>query len=125
MKRREWIFERSATDLAEAARSRVEYHGERLTWWELERERADDALKSKGVQVRSHAVTGGERHEAILDPTLAGRLGECETKIRYHRGKSDEYAQWIRALDSAAGRSLTLDHDDWIFFFGLRGDEDE
>lgn len=125
MKRREWTFERPARELAEAARQRVEYHGKRLHWWETEREKADAAIKDGGIQVRTHAVTGGERHEAVIDPTLTNRLGECEAKIRQHRAKSDEYAQWIKALDSAAERSLTLDHDDWIFFFGLHGDEDE
>jgi hypothetical protein len=125
MKRREWTFEKPASELVEAARERVNYHGERLDFWETEREKAESAINSAGFQVRSHAITGGERHEVVIDPTLAARLSECESKMAQHRARSDEYAQWYSALKTADARSFVLDHDDWLFFYGLRGDDDE
>lgn len=125
MSRREWTFQRPAPDLAAAAAKQQQYHHERLTWWEEEREKVNEAIGSAGVQLRRHPVTGGERHEIVIDPTLSGRLAECERKIEQHRLRSDEYARWYAMLKAAGEKTYELTHYDWQFFFGLKGDEDE
>ena len=124
MKRREWTVQKLVDELVAAADERCSYHTKRLDWWEGERDEANDRIRESGVQVREYAQTGGNRHEVVIDPTLAKRLSECERKITHHRALSDEYAQWWSMLKKATG-SFELDHDDWQFFFGLRGDEDE
>lgn len=118
-KRREWQFQATDQQLAEASHEKAVYHNDRARWWQEQRSIVNDQIQESGVQVRSHPVTGGERHEVVLDATLAARLSECDRKIQDHNHTAAEYRQWHDALTSGiAGTSRVLDHDDWLFFFG-------
>lgn len=125
MQRRDWKFQKTAVELAEAAQERCSYHMKRHSFWEEERDKAQAEINAAGVKVVSRPISGGERHDVVADPTLLDRLWECEKKMIDHSNRSNEYAQWYAALKTVDARTLELDHDDWLFFFGLRGDEDE
>jgi hypothetical protein len=125
MKRSEWEFQKPAPELAEKAKENATYHLQRCGFWENERETAEVALAAAGFTIREHAQTGGPRHEVVVDQPLVTRVAECERKIEQHTSKANEYAQWAPALAAAGDAVLTLDFADWMFFFGLRGDEDE
>lgn len=125
MKRNEWTWQKSATDLANAADSQAHYHGTRVAFWKDQRAQAEQDIHDKGLDVRHRPQTGGDRHEVIVDPELARRLGECDSKIQRHQLSVEEYGQWADALRDAGGRTLELDHADWTFFYGGTDDEDE
>jgi len=122
--RREWTFQKTGEELEAAAKKRAEYHLKRLAFWEEARDKAEQQIKDSGFEVRRHTVTGGERAEVTIDPGLVARLAECERKMEQHRERANEYAQWVAALKTVHG-TQALDFDDWLYFYGLRGDEDE
>ena len=117
-KRLDWTFTRTTADFARGAKARWEYHLRRKAWWEEERGKARQLIREAGVEVRAHPVTGGERHEVVLDPDLARRLAECDRKIAEHgEEKAEEFRRWFRLLDVEQG-TVPFDFTDWQFFFG-------
>ena len=117
-KRDEWLLRVKRDELAEGVESKIEHHSGRLDFWRNEEQQAHDAVRDSGVQVHSYRQSAGERHDVVIDPTLATRLTECQQKIEQHRYQLDEYTEWHSALERAdEERMLELDFEDWLFFF--------
>ena len=128
MKRNEWKFTYTANDLAEAAKAKQLHHQERLTWWETKQEEVIDEVKSKGLEVTeslamgyatSNAFTGGMRGAQLtVKSDYQQKLNECHQKIRGHGERIKEYDGWVQMLSANQKESVSLDIEDWLFFFG-------
>lgn len=119
--RRDWTFIYTVEEVANAAEAKAKYHAEREAFWEREKEEVVAAIRESGLEVRGHKVTGGERAEVVLDPTLAKRLDECQNKLTGHQSSGEEYRGWHSVLRVAVEREedrLELDHED-VRYFGL------
>ena len=116
MLRDDWRFIYPASTVGEAAGRLAEYHRERLWSWEEAKAQAEERISDKGVEVRHHEVTGGQRAEVVIDPSLAARLQECEGKISTHKRAAQVYAEWSAVMERAADGPMTLDIDDVRFF---------
>jgi hypothetical protein len=116
--RREWNFQYIAREIADGARRKAEHHEERMAFWDAEIEAARDAIKASGVDIRSYDVTGGQRHEVVIDPSLANRLSEAQQKRSSHEDSAKEYRMWERVLEANGFEALRLDAAD-VDFFGL------
>ena len=117
MKRNTWYFTAQSDSLRDMCEQRVSHHMERLAWWREERRMADFSLRERGIDIREYAVSGGDRVEVVIDPTLTKRISECEAKIRQHLARCEEYAMWRDIIEGNGTRSYEFDHDDWTFFF--------
>lgn len=114
--RSQWKIPMVASEVVAIAHARVEHEDERISFWSAEKQRAEDAVREAGLKVRSYDVTGGQRHDVVVDPALAARLGECQQKLDGHVSAKAELEQWARALE---GRNIVLDMDrDDLRFFG-------
>ena len=45
-------------------------------------------------------------------------LDECLEKLAYHTGLMADYDGWQQVLSANPEARLSLDHEDWLFFFG-------
>ncbi|MBK8751637.1 MAG: hypothetical protein IPL99_08285 [Candidatus Competibacteraceae bacterium] len=45
-------------------------------------------------------------------------LDECLKKLAYHTGLIEDYSGWYQVLNANPEARLSLDHEDWLFFFG-------
>jgi hypothetical protein len=118
MSRTDWTFEYPAEKIADAARVKAQYHRDRYDYWDGEIAAAEAAIQEKGIDIRSYDVTGGKRHEVVIDPALSNRLSEAEGKRQQHGRKADEYRDWCRVLELDPEKRLELDFND-VLFFGL------
>lgn len=118
MSRHEWEFELPVSELADACKIKSRHHTDRLEYWKIELQEAEEALKTSSIQVKEYDVTGGKRRDLSFDPSLKNRFNECEDKIEKHKRKIKEFERYHRALGSrsAAGRFLNLTLSDWEFF---------
>jgi hypothetical protein len=114
--RNDWRVQVSSAKLAAQSQQRAQYHEQRLTWWKDEEAKAREAIRDSGVEYREQQVTGGERFEAIIDPSLSRRLSECGQKINNHRSGADEYLRWAAFLAAMNGVALTLSREDFHYF---------
>ncbi|MEE8503970.1 MAG: hypothetical protein V3T26_05925 [candidate division NC10 bacterium] len=124
MERSQWKFRFAAALVAEAAQNRADHHRDRRKWWEDELEKTDKQLRETGVEFRSHEVTGGQRLDLAVDPTLKNRYEEGRFKVQAHTEKWEEFERWTFALETAAEDVVVLELDiDDIAFFGIERDE--
>lgn len=114
--RHQWKIPYAPAQVVELALKRLAYCEERLASWRRAKKEAEEAIHSKGLEVRTYGVTNGDRHDIVVDPNLAARLGECSKKLNEHQRAKEELDRWIRALDGRTGPILELDHDDLEFF---------
>lgn len=116
MSRRDWEFEYVASDVAEGAARRAEYHDERSEYWREEVELAKAEIQESGIDIRSYEVTGGQRHDVQIYPSLAKRLSEAESKHQSHASDRDDYRKWERVLRIDPTKRLSLTLDDVVYF---------
>lgn len=117
--RNDWKFDYRIEEVRKAAAERARYHQQRETHWNEEQAKVEAELQEKGIEIRSHEITGGRRAEVVIDAPLAKRLDECQSKIASHQGQAEEYAGWERVLAvQRQNNRLFLDHQD-VRFFGL------
>jgi predicted metal-dependent phosphoesterase TrpH len=140
MNREKWEFSYLANTLADAAKEKVEHHQARLRWWSERKEQAFTTLRQEGIAIDESLIerddiatfAGAPAGQAAsfrnLDyraptvqvrPDLVRDLNETVAKIREHEAKITTYDGWEQVL-RAQGENLrlTLQHDDWLFFFG-------
>jgi hypothetical protein len=116
--RNEWTFQYRAGDIAKAAEERRDYHEERRSWWERERQDVLAELKRAGLEVTEYEVTGGARHDVQFDPKLTKRLSEAGSKISHHKRAAEQFAMFATVLAAHSRETLEL-HPDDVDYFGL------
>lgn len=127
MLRNEWKFEYSAAKLADAASTRAARHRDRLEWWRARKDKVLETIRSEGLEIdekivlefaspKSRDWQDGARVSVRND--LRNDLNECLKKLAYHTEQLASYTSWNEVLKANAESCLSLDHEDWQFFFG-------
>jgi len=116
--RTDWTFAFNGSAVAEAATAKVAYHRDRTAYWDNEIAKAENAIRSGGIDIRRYENTVGHRNEVIIDPNLAGRLSEAQSKRESHERKAGEYADWAAVLKLDPEKLLDLSFED-VLHFGL------
>jgi hypothetical protein len=117
--REKWEFECSAKDLAEAANKKKVHHKERLSWWEKKHAEIKanpeiEIYEGIGAQYSNTKIAP----EAMLSHKTQKGFRECNERINFHKDMVAKYDAWSQVLKSNHSKNLSLNHDDWIFFFG-------
>jgi uncharacterized protein (DUF342 family) len=118
--RKTWRFAYEAREVAQAAGVVADYHRQRQLWWMGQHSKAVEEAEHATVSVQHHEVTGGTQVHIAIDPRIAARITQCESKIASHREKAEEFERWTTALRSARSQQFWLDVDD-IHYFRLGG----
>lgn len=117
--KQDWTVEFSAAELLVAATALYQHHNERMQWWNEQFSQADADLKAHGVEWRDNEVSGGVRHDIVIDPERSQRVNACRAKIDEHEKKAKTYATWVRffeAAETGGGQTLALTQADMEFF---------
>ena len=127
MQRNEWKFDYTASALAEAAQVRLAYHHERLSFWNAKREEVLANIRSEGIEVDEKIVLGYRNPKSrdwerggkvMIRNDLQQHLEEVYEKLHWHTEKLSGYEAWQQVLAANPENRLSLDVDDWQFFFG-------
>jgi hypothetical protein len=124
MKRNEWTFEYTASKIAEAAQAKKDKHAAKLKWWEDKKAEVMKKVTESGIEVQdsvaaSYSNTRGDFGPQIrIDSGLQRDLSECQNKIMEHHGLMNNYGGWVQVLTAHPEARLSLEHDDYLFFFG-------
>lgn len=110
MKRDEWAFSYSASELASAAAKKREHHKGRAAWWEDQKAAVMQEVKDSGIEVSESLAT-------MVRTDLQRKLSECHMKINEHVEKAALYDGWAQVLNKNSSATLPLHSDDWLFFF--------
>jgi len=120
--REQWVFRYKPSEVLAAAEKQVKHHIERGKWWQSESDKAEDLLKKKGFEYRSHRDSIGEQVQIVGDPELAARVAECKESLSRHKEDQKLFETWTRALKAKTerqpGEELELKIGD-VVFFGL------
>lgn len=123
--RNAWRFPFPVSVVRDATQERADHHIARCRWWKTELDAAEKKLRSEGLSFREQPVSGGNRLDAVIDPTLSGRVAECRAKIREHISAGDDYLAMLTGLARFGDDdTIELDADD-IRHFGLAGYREE
>lgn len=130
MNRDQWTFRYNATQLAEATRTKIDYHNKRLEFWDGRRTQLIAEIRADGIEVNEKTVlqtpermnikgrdwtTGGD---VMIRNDLRKSLAESYEKLSYHTTRRDQYKGWLQAFTDNLENSHELEMDDWQFFFG-------
>lgn len=123
-----WEFPLSVYEIRAAVDSQLAHHRSRIAWWQEQRDTAQNQLKTDGVSFRSYDHSGGRGVQAVIDPTISARIGDCERSIKNHQEKIDEYEAYAFGLGlKGDGELLNMTPDDlkWAGFVGKETDDEE
>lgn len=125
MKRDDWVFDYPVLELLAAAKTKQEIHQAKLKWWTEKQAEVMQNLRESGIDIKDsvaagYAATKGIfRPQVVVDPGLQRDLIECREKMRHHTELIENYKSWIQIFqDTKLVHTLSVDHDDWQFFFG-------
>ena len=124
MKRHEWKFGYTGSDLLAAADTKHKHHKDRLAWWEEQEKKVMEKVRAEGLEVRESVAAKystsnvGHGAEIVVDVQLQQKLNECHAKKIEHQNKVKEYSGWMQVLEMNKNERLELNHDDVLFFFG-------
>lgn len=127
MQRNEWKFEYTASKLADAALAKINWHKERLDWWKNKKDEVFATIRSEGLKVdekislefNNPKSRDWERGaQVMVRNDLQKDLDECLEKLQAHTKCLNEYNGWQQVLIANPENRLSLDINDWLFFFG-------
>ena len=127
MQRTDWTFQYRASQIAEATRSKIDYHQERLTFWKAKREEVLATIRAEGIEVDEKIVLAFQNPKArdldrggqvIIRNDLQKALQEIYDKLRDHTEALSEFEAWEQVLLAHPEAPLPLDIQDWLHFFG-------
>ena len=129
MKRSEWTFEYTATDLHTAAEQEYQKRAIRADYWKAERQKVMEELKETGLTISQwDAYTGKEgitktgisnRVDVEFDEKLMTRLRNCEHYLEKARNEKSEYKMWMQVFgDTSPSKTFDLHAVD-VAYFGL------
>lgn len=126
MRREEWRFEYTASNLAEAAATKMAFHAERLQWWKDKRKQVMDEIRSHGLAIdetismaylNPKSQDWASSTQVSIRDDLRDNLTECQKKLAHHTQKQHEYDGWHQVLSANPEQRLRLVINDWLFFF--------
>ena len=127
MQRKDWKFDYTASKLAEAAKTKHLHHQERFEWWKEKRDQVMAEIRKDGLEIDEKIALeyvspkrrGWEQGAQVtVRNDLKRDLNECLEKLAYHTGLMADYHGWHQVLGANPEARLSLDHEDWLFFFG-------
>jgi hypothetical protein len=127
MLRDEWKFDYPAPALVDAARAKRDHHQARTAWWKDRKEKVLQTIRHEGLEIdeklvletmtpKSRDWENGTRVTVRQD--LRADLSECLRKLTYHTERAASFDGWHRVLRANPASVLSLDHEDWLYFFG-------
>lgn len=125
MNRSEWRFEYTASKLADAAKAKKTAHEGRKKWWEDKKAEVMTRVRESGIEVRDSVAAvysntkGGFGPQIEVDAGMQRDLTECQGKILEHDRLVRDYEGWVQVLSANQEARLSLDHEDYLFFFGI------
>jgi hypothetical protein len=125
MNRQTHRFRYLGQQIAAACTAEVEYHEERIRFWENARDGAIAACKSAGFTVKEHAISGGKRAEMVIDQTFQRRVDEAVSKVSSHQSARDRYRIEAGAYGAQPSGYFDLDPDDVVYFRLAGGSREE
>lgn len=123
MKRNDWTFDYTAAKLAEAASKKKEAHAAKLAWWEDKKKDVMSKVADGGIEVQDSVAAdysntkGGFGPQIRIDSGLQRDLTEVQEKIMEHHNLVKKYDGWVQVLTANPESRLSLEHDDYLFFF--------
>lgn len=130
MQRSEWKFEYTAAKLAEVAQLKIDSHSERLEWWKTKKDEVFATIRRGGLEVDEKISLSFQNPKSrdwdrgaqvMVRNDLQKDLSECLEKLKFHTQQLNEYNGWQQVLAANPENRLSLDIDDWLFFFGKEG----
>jgi hypothetical protein len=127
MLRKDWGFDYTATQLAEAAHAKRDFHQERLDWWKARRAEVMTTIRAEGLEIddaialeyRNPKSRDWDRGSQVLVRNdLQKDLSECLEKLSHHTQQVQQYDGWQQVLAANLEVGVKLDIEDWLFFFG-------
>lgn len=122
--RNEWQVERKSEDVQSAAKAKLDYHSERLEFWNNKQSEVMDKIKEDGLSVSetlSNMASNVRRGPQVMVRTDYQRdLDECQDKINEHKKSVSDYGSWVKFLEPPRPSVLYLDINDYLFFFGTK-----
>lgn len=127
MLRNDWKFAYTAPNLAEAARTKLAFHDERLEFWRSKKDEVMGLIRSEGLEIDEKIVLQFSHPKArdwergaqvMVRNDLREKLEECLEKLKWHTDRRREYDGWEQVLAASPENRQELDIDDWLFFFG-------
>lgn len=127
MLREQWKFGYSAEELAQAAKTKLDHHNERLVFWKDKKRAVLDTIRAEGLELDETITAALSNPKArdwhrstqvMVRNDLQKDLAECLDKLEWHTQRRDEYDGWHQVLGAQVGGRLELDINDWLFFFG-------
>jgi len=124
MNRKDWEFEYTAKQLADAAAVKRDHRQSRVEWWEKQKEAVMAEVKESGLEIQesmanSYTSNAGYAPQLGVKVELQKKLQECHARIQKHLEAVREYDGWMQVLEAQLPTDkLKLKHADWLFFFG-------
>lgn len=125
MKRNEWTFDYTAAKLAEAATTKRDAHQKKLEWWEAKKTEVMKKVGESGIEIQDSVASnysntkGNFGPQIRIDAGLQRDLTECQDKIMEHHAATKSYDGWVQVLSANPEARLSLEHDDYLYFFGV------
>lgn len=127
MIRNNWNFNYTGKQLAEAAKTKIAFHQERLNFWKAKKDEVFATIRKEGIEV-DEKISVGFSHpksrdwdrgaQVLVRNDLQKDLEECLGKLAWHTEKLNEYDGWNQVLSANHDATQSLDIEDWLFFFG-------
>lgn len=128
--RDEWSVGYTGQQLCDAATKKEAHHEERRKWWMDKKAEVITKIRAEGINVTESIVDelgklgyanstqayGGPVVQ--VDAGMAAQVQEATKKVHEHQDKAYKYGAWIQMLSAHPSATFSLDHDDWMFFFG-------
>lgn len=124
MKRHEWTFNYTASELREAATKQRDHRASRLTWWKAKMDEVMAEVRATGIEINESIVSSysnkmGHAPEVMVRNDLQTKLGEAHQRIQLHDKMQREYDGWVQVMTACPPTlNLALNNDDWLYFFG-------
>ena len=127
MKRDEWEFEYTATEIADGAAAQKEHRLSRVAAWTEAKAKVMAEVKESGIEVseslaadmKSYSnATTGYGPQVMVRGDLQKKLTEAHQKIATHTRAAAEYDGWMQVLRANPEQRLKLTQEDWLYFFG-------
>ena len=127
MLRQTWKFNYSAQQILDATDTKLKFHQDRFNWWKEKKEQVITQIREEGLEIDENIALeylspksrDWERGTQVtVRDDLRKDLNECLKKLAFHTDLINDFSGWHQILIANPDIPLSLDHEDWLFFFG-------